>query len=85
MPLVTATAACAGLRPVAKAIGLVRRNHVHPGHRQAGLLPQPVDHPVEFRCLGLADLLRPVYAQDDFVAEPVAANVHGYGRHQGDH
>ena len=36
MPLVTATAGCLGLRPVAKALGEVGVDFVHLGHRQAG-------------------------------------------------
>src|SRR3954463_6806314 len=86
MPVVTATTACSGFRPVANAFGCScgamattgigrggrgPRRGGHHGHRQAGPLPEPVHHLVELGRLLLGHHLRPVHPEHDAVREEV--------------
>jgi hypothetical protein len=56
MPVVAATAACSGLRPVAKAFGRRLVDDVDARHRQAGLGRQLAHHRIELRRRGRVDL-----------------------------
>ena len=61
------------------------RNDVQLGHRQPGARGQGVDDAVELGCLGFADLVGAVHAEDDLVRKPIAAEVHDDGEDEGDH
>jgi len=84
MPSVTATAACSGFRPVAKALG-VSVGMVHARHRDLSARGQPAQDGVEAGRLRLIDRLGPVHRQHDLVGEPVAEEIHGHGQDEGDH
>ena len=82
MPSVAATAACCGLRPVAKALGDISGMTYTFGMGRPRPLREPLDD-AEQRVLG-ADRLRPVHHQDDLVREPVRREVHHHGKAKGD-
>ena len=85
MPWVTATAACLGLRPVAKAFGWLRRNHVEAGHRHPGRVGQLADHLVQARLprsprCGCARLILSAILSENqyvpmFMTAPITRNV----------
>ena len=68
MPSVTATTACSGLRPVAKALGCSLGIRYTRGIGMPALRGQPPDHGVEAGRLRLVDRLGAVHRQHDLVA-----------------
>ena len=76
IPSVTATAACRGLRPVAKALGA---SIVHRNLRARG---QPAHDRVQPGRLRLVDRLGAVHREDDLVREPVGDEIHDGGEHE---
>ena len=75
MPVVAATAAFSGLRPVAKAFGWSLADDVDLGHRQAGALRQAADHVVELGRAGPGHRLGIVHAERHLVGVPVGEGV----------
>jgi hypothetical protein len=75
MPLVTATTARSGLRPVANG---------HRRHGQPGALAKAVHHRVELRRLGGPNHLCAVHPQDKFVREEIHHEIEEAAEDQGE-
>ena len=75
----------AGVAPRGKGIGLVGGDDVHRWHREVGALPEPVYHLVQLRGFLRTYFLGLVHAEDNFVAEPVAGEIHHQRYDKRDH
>jgi hypothetical protein len=76
---VTATAAFAGLRPVANAFGLLRGDRVQARYRNLRALRDALDHRLERGPRPGRDRLRPARLQRDPIREPPAGEIHPGG------
>ena len=74
-PVVTATAAWLGLRPVAKAFGSGRSMTYRDGHRDAGAAGEVAHDPLDLGRLARLERSGAVGLERDAVAEPVDADV----------
>jgi hypothetical protein len=85
MPLLTHTAALAGLRPVANALGLGVGRHVEPRHRDVGPLGEVGDDGVVARHLLGGDLDGAGRPDGQPIAEPVRRPHHREAEHHAEH
>jgi len=80
IPTVNATEACAGLPPGGEGVGTLLGEQPEARHRQAHALAEALhdgrDAAVNFRVLLLADRLRAVGCEGDFIREEVTREVH---------